>query len=269
MVEGLREKLERKTKRYSPLRFSVYSHTGGGGCEGNGGTPLHHNGKSNALLRERATAVEREASTLEALLLQPPGTAKRALDVVVASVGIVMAMPVMAVAALAIKVTSKGPALFRQERAGYGGRPFAFYKLRTMIDGADRIKESIAELNEADGPVFKMARDPRVTLVGHILRKTSIDELPQLWNVLRGDMSLVGPRPPTMEETARYESWQRRRLHGMGGLTCLWQVSGRSNIGFLDWMRLDLRYLNHRNFGTDLLLILKTIPAVLACRGAK
>lgn len=272
MVAALRERLERHTERYSPLSFAVYSHTGGGGGDGdrNGGTPLRRNGKPTSHLLESRPAVgQGGALALDPLLLQPPGTTKRALDLVLASAGMVLALPVMTIAALAIRCTSRGPVLFRQERVGYGGRPFVFYKLRTMIDGAEEIKEALSVFNEADGPVFKIARDPRITFVGRLLRKTSIDELPQLWNVLSGDMSLVGPRPPTMAETVQYESWQRRRLHVMGGLTCLWQVGGRSNIGFLDWMRLDLRYLSHRSFGLDLLLILKTIPAVLACRGAK
>lgn len=274
LVEALREKLERKAARHAPLRFSVYSHTGGGGGDGDGngggGAPSHRNGKPVTRVRESATAAGRgHAQALDALLLQPPGMTKRALDLALAGSGMVLALPVVGVAALAIKCTSKGPVLFRQERAGYGGRPFTFYKLRTMIDGAEEVKEGLAELNEADGPVFKMARDPRVTLVGRVLRKASIDELPQLWNVLRGDMSFVGPRPPTMDEIAKYASWQRRRLHGMGGLTCLWQVGGRSNIGFLEWMRLDLRYLRQRSLGRDLLLILRTIPAVLTGRGAK
>lgn len=269
-VEALRTTFELQTRRHSPLRFSVYSHTGGGGDEGNGGTPSRRNGRHALRIHEGATAAgQGSAMALETLLFQPTGAAKRAVDLVLASVGMVLALPVMAIAALAIKCTSRGPVLFRQDRAGYGGRPFAFLKLRTMVDGAEQMKGALTALNEADGPVFKITRDPRVTLVGRFLRKTSMDELPQLWNVLRGDMSIVGPRPPTLDEIVKYASWQRRRLHAMGGLTCLWQVGGRSNVGFLDWMRLDLRYLRHRTLGMDLLLILRTIPAVLVGRGAK
>jgi lipopolysaccharide/colanic/teichoic acid biosynthesis glycosyltransferase len=275
-ARALKERLEAKVSRHSPLRFTVSSYNGGGGRrdktgptdewgKDDGGTPVP---EPSAALVGIAPAGP-DGSTLRELLMEPPGRAKRLFDVSLASLGLIPALPVMALAAVAIKCTSKGPVLFRQQRAGYGGRPFTFYKLRTMIDGAEEIKDSLADFNEADGPVFKMADDPRITFVGRILRKTSIDELPQLWNVLRGDMSIVGPRPPTLDEIGEYESWQRRRLHCMGGLTCLWQVGGRSNLGFLEWVRLDLRYLKRRSLWLDLVLILRTIPAVIAGRGAK
>jgi lipopolysaccharide/colanic/teichoic acid biosynthesis glycosyltransferase len=258
------------------LLFTVSSYTGGGGRDDrtghNGDWGKDDNGRpipepSAAMVGFASTGAD--GSALLELLMEPPGRAKRLLDIVLASIGLIPALPVVALAALAIKCTSKGPVFFRQQRAGYRGQPFTFYKLRTMIEGAEGIKDSLADLNEADGPVFKIADDPRVTFVGRILRKTSIDELPQLWNVLRGDMSIVGPRPPTLDEIDAYESWQRRRLHCIGGLTCLWQVGGRSNVGFLDWVRLDLQYLKRRSLWLDLLLILRTIPAVLVGRGAK
>jgi lipopolysaccharide/colanic/teichoic acid biosynthesis glycosyltransferase len=137
-----------------------------------------------------------------------------------------------------------------------------------MVNGADRHRHGLAHLNETDGPVFKIARDPRVTRVGRFLRTTSIDELPQIINVLRGEMSLVGPRPPIPPEVEQYEPWQLHRLDVQPGLTCLWQISGRSRIGFQEWMRLDLEYIRHRSFGLDMKILLRTIPAVLSREGA-
>jgi lipopolysaccharide/colanic/teichoic acid biosynthesis glycosyltransferase len=137
-----------------------------------------------------------------------------------------------------------------------------------MVDGADRHRHTLAHLNETDGPVFMIASDPRVTRVGRLLRVTSVDEIPQLWNVLRGDMSLVGPRPPIAEEVMQYEPWQLRRLDVLPGITCLWQISGRSRIGFQEWMRLDLEYIKHRSFWLDMKILIRTIPAVLSREGA-
>ena len=194
--------------------------------------------------------------------------AKRALDILGAVVGLIALAPVMASAAVAVKVSSPGPVFFSQQRAGEMGRPFAFYKFRTMAVDAEQRKPELLALNEQSGPVFKIAHDPRVTPVGRILRKASIDELPQLWNVLIGDMSIVGPRPPISAEVAEYKPWQRRRLEIRGGLTCIWQVSGRSAIKFDDWVRLDLRYAKNNSFRQDLMILLKTIPAVLTGRGA-
>lgn len=190
------------------------------------------------------------------------------LDIIGAVVGLIALSPVMASAAVAVKVTSPGPIFFSQQRAGEMGRPFAFYKFRTMAVDAEQRKKELLALNEQSGPVFKIAHDPRITPVGRILRKASIDELPQLWNVLIGDMSIVGPRPPISAEVAEYEPWQRRRLEIRGGLTCIWQVSGRSAIKFDDWVRLDLRYTKNNSFRQDLVILLKTIPAVLTGRGA-
>lgn len=193
---------------------------------------------------------------------------KRVFDIVGSSFLLILFSPVMLLAAAAIKLTSPGPIIFMQKRVGRGGKPFDFYKFRSMIENADAMKKTLLEQNEQAGPVFKIKNDPRVTPVGHILRKTSIDELPQLWNVLKGDMSLVGPRPPTVDEVPRYHSWQRRRLDLTGGLTCLWQVSGRSNVGFEDWMRMDLDYIHKKSFLLDLKLLLKTPIEVLRGRGA-
>jgi lipopolysaccharide/colanic/teichoic acid biosynthesis glycosyltransferase len=193
---------------------------------------------------------------------------KRALDMTGAAFLLVLFSPVMLLAALAIKLTSPGPVIYKQQRVGKGGRPFTFYKFRSMVADAEKRREELLDRNEQDGPVFKIRNDPRITPVGRFLRKTSMDELPQLWNVLKGDMSLVGPRPPTVDEVPRYDSWQRRRLDLTGGMTCLWQVSGRSNVGFEEWMRMDLNYIRDRSFFLDMKLLLKTPIEVLRGRGA-
>jgi lipopolysaccharide/colanic/teichoic acid biosynthesis glycosyltransferase len=193
---------------------------------------------------------------------------KRMLDVVGATIALVVSAPLVLLAAIAIMIESRGSVLYRSTRVGRGGRPFTFYKLRSMVNGADRHRHHLSHLNECDGPVFKISRDPRVTVVGRFLRTTSLDELPQLWNVLRGDMSLVGPRPPLPEEVSHYQPWQMRRLDVRPGLTCLWQISGRSRIGFDEWMRLDLEYISRRSFRLDLQILLRTIPAVISQEGA-
>jgi lipopolysaccharide/colanic/teichoic acid biosynthesis glycosyltransferase len=193
---------------------------------------------------------------------------KRALDLIGALVALVLSAPLMLIAALAIKLESRGPVFYRSTRVGRGGRPFTFYKLRSMVNGADQHRHHLSHLNECDGPVFKISNDPRVTGVGRFLRTTSLDELPQFWNVLRGDMSLVGPRPPLPEEVSHYLPWQMRRLDVRPGITCLWQISGRSRIGFEEWMRLDLEYIKRQSFPMDLRILLRTIPAVLSREGA-
>ncbi|HTQ78463.1 MAG TPA: sugar transferase, partial [Thermoanaerobaculia bacterium] len=194
--------------------------------------------------------------------------AKRVLDVALASLTLVLAMPAVGAIALLIKLTSGGNILFRQTRCGLNGRSFTLYKFRTMVEGAHEQRGELLHLNEMDGPVFKLKSDPRVTWFGRFLRKFSLDELPQLWNVLRGDMSLVGPRPPIPEEVAHYQRWQRRRLAMKPGLTCLWQISGRNNIDFERWMQLDLEYIDSWSPLLDLKILLKTIPVVLSGRGA-
>lgn len=193
---------------------------------------------------------------------------KRALDLFVALLGLLIASPVMLLTALAIKLDSPGPILFRQTRVGRWGEHFPCYKFRSMYTDAEQRLAELIALNEADGPVFKMKNDPRVTRVGSIIRKLSIDELPQLFNVIKGEMSLVGPRPALPREVSQYEYDQIRRLHAVPGITGLQQVSGRSNIDFKRWIELDLQYISEQSIWKDIEILLKTIPAVLASRGA-
>jgi len=192
--------------------------------------------------------------------------AKRVFDVVGTMGLLILLAPIMLAIFLILLVTTRGKPLFWQYRAGYCGRPIRVFKFRTMVlDAASRKHEVV---NEQDGPVFKNRHDPRITCIGRLLRKTSLDETPQLFSVLLGHMSLVGPRPLVLEEVAQFKAWQRRRLSVKPGLTCLWQISGRSEIGFEDWMRLDIWYVRNQSFWTDLKLLLLTPTAVLAGRGA-
>lgn len=193
---------------------------------------------------------------------------KRALDLAGSAIALVLSLPVVAVLAALIKLESRGPVFYKSVRIGRGGRPFVFYKLRSMVKDADRKRPHLEHMNECDGPVFKIERDPRVTRIGRFLRSTSLDELPQFYNVLIGDMSLVGPRPPIPGEVAQYEPWQLRRLDVRPGITCLWQISGRSRIGFQEWMRLDLEYIRHQSLSLDLKILVRTLPAVLSREGA-
>jgi exopolysaccharide biosynthesis polyprenyl glycosylphosphotransferase len=193
---------------------------------------------------------------------------KRLFDLLSSLTALVVLSPLMVGVAIAIKLTSRGPVLFRQERVGQHGQPFYMLKFRSMIVNAEELKARLMAQNEQSGPVFKMRRDPRITPVGRFIRKYSIDELPQLINVLRGVMSVVGPRPPVPSEVARYEAWQRRRLSVRPGLTCVWQVSGRNEISFEEWMYLDMQYIDHWSLSQDFQLILKTLPVVLTGRGA-
>jgi exopolysaccharide biosynthesis polyprenyl glycosylphosphotransferase len=193
---------------------------------------------------------------------------KRTLDVAVASLLLLIALPIVGMIALLIKLTSGGNVLFRQTRCGLNGRFFTLYKFRTMVEDAEERRRELMHLNEMNGPVFKLRSDPRVTAFGRFLRRFSLDELPQLWNVVRGDMSLVGPRPPIPEEVAKYQRWQRRRLAMKPGLTCLWQVSGRNDLDFDRWMQLDLEYIDSWSPTLDFKILLKTIPAVLSGKGA-
>ena len=195
--------------------------------------------------------------------------AKRMLDILFSLVGLILFSWVYALAALFIKLTSKGPVIFKQTRVGVGGRHFTCYKFRSMCVDAESKKKDLLHLNECSGPVFKIENDPRITRVGRILRKLSIDELPQLVNVLFGDMSIVGPRPPLPHEVAKYTRYEFGRLAVKPGLTCLWQISGRSNIDFKRWVELDILYIESMTFWNDIKIIFKTIPAVLTCRGAK
>jgi len=195
--------------------------------------------------------------------------AKRGADFIIAFSSLVFLSPVLLLLAAAIKFTSPGPIFYRQTRCGLYGRRFGLIKFRTMIDGAEDKLWEIRHLNEMDGPVFKMRNDPRVTPFGRFLRKSSLDELPQLWNVVKGEMSIVGPRAPLPEEVKYYATKQRRRLSVKPGITCLWQVSGRSDIDFHRWMEMDLEYIDNWSFWLDLIIMLKTIPAVFTGRGAR
>ncbi len=206
---------------------------------------------------------------LETLLVKPLPWWKRFLDMLGASIGLLMASPIMLLAILAIKLTSKGPVVFRQQRAGLGGKSFTIFKFRTMCIDAEARKAQLQTRNEQDGPAFKIKDDPRVTSVGKFLRKTSIDELPQLVNVLKGDMTLVGPRPLPVNESDACEGWQRRRLDVTPGLTCIWQVKGRSKVSFAEWVRMDVSYIRRRTFWHDIVILFQTIPAVLMRRGAR
>ncbi len=193
---------------------------------------------------------------------------KRGIDIAGALVGLIVAAPTIGIAALAIRLTSPGSIFFRQIRCGLNGRPFAMIKLRTMVADAEARRKDVVYLNEMGGPVFKIEKDPRITPVGRWLRAFSIDELPQLWNILVGDMSLVGPRPPIPAEVAQYETSERRRLSMRPGLTCLWQVSGRNQIGFDEWVKLDLQYIDSWSLSNDLKILLLTLPTVLAGGGS-
>jgi exopolysaccharide biosynthesis polyprenyl glycosylphosphotransferase len=194
---------------------------------------------------------------------------KRAVDLAVSLVLFMLTLPVQAIAVIAIKLSSAGPVFFRQTRCGLNGRHFTLLKFRTMYTGAEERLPEISHLNEMSGPVFKSSMDPRLTPVGRILRRFSIDEIPQLVNVIVGDMSLVGPRPPLPEEVSRYEPWQRRRLSMSPGITCLWQVSGRNDLDFHRWMELDLKYIDSWSPMLDVKILLKTVPAVLSGKGAR
>lgn len=193
---------------------------------------------------------------------------KRMFDILVSSVGLAVLSPLLLVVALLVKLTSRGPVFFKQERVGLHGHTFNMLKFRSMVQNAEALRASLEAKNEQSGPVFKIKDDPRITPVGRVIRKLSIDELPQLINVLRSEMSLVGPRPPLASEVARYEPWQRRRLSVRPGITCEWQVSGRNETSFETWMYQDMHYIDHWSLLQDLKLLLRTLPAVLSSRGA-
>jgi len=193
---------------------------------------------------------------------------KRLVDLASAASLIVFLLPLFAGIAALVALTSRGAVVFRQQRAGFHGRRFGMYKFRTMVPGAERMRDQVAHLNQMDGPVFKIADDPRLTPIGRFLRRTSLDELPQLLNVLRGEMSLVGPRPLPVYEASRIKGAQRRRLAMRPGMTGLWQVSGRNSVDFDRWMQLDLLYVDHWSLGLDLEILIRTIPVVLRGDGA-
>jgi lipopolysaccharide/colanic/teichoic acid biosynthesis glycosyltransferase len=193
---------------------------------------------------------------------------KRLLDLILATVGLILSLPIWLVIGIAIKLDSKGPVVFVQERVGLHGRTFRFLKFRSMYnDAEERLQDLLAE-NEASGPVFKIRRDPRITRVGRFIRRTSLDELPQLLNILKGEMSLVGPRPALLRETESYRPSDRVRLEVKPGLTCLWQVRGRSEVDFDTWMEYDREYVGRRSLLVDLEILVRTVVVVLTCRGA-
>lgn len=183
---------------------------------------------------------------------------KRILDIILSLTGLIIVSPIFLIVGVCIKLESKGPVFFSQKRIGLKGKEFNMYKFRSMVINAEELKAKLKDQNEMSGPMFKMKDDPRITRVGRIIRKTSIDELPQLINVLRGEMSLVGPRPSLPDEVKEFEPWMLKRLDVKPGLTCYWQVMGRNNIEFNQWMKLDIKYVNERNIWIDIKLILKT-----------
>ncbi len=212
-------------------------------------------------------AAGKPVRAMETLFMQRTPSWKRMIDVAGAALGLALLSPLLTVVALAVKLTSPGPIFFGQQRTGLGGRRFTMYKFRSMIANAEAAQAALLAMNEQDGPAFKIRRDPRVTRIGRLLRKTSLDELPQLWNVLVGDMSLVGPRPLPCGQAAACEQWQHRRLDVTPGLTCIWQVQGRSRVSFAEWIRMDLRYVTARSLALDLKLLFQTVPAVLSANG--
>ncbi len=205
---------------------------------------------------------------IDGLLVRRVPTWKRLVDLAGGTIGLLLALPIILLAGICIKVTSRGPVFFRQERVGQGGRPFSMYKLRTMRQDAEQLRRNLDDSNEFDGLGFKIANDPRVTRVGRLLRKTSLDELPQLINVLRGEMSLVGPRPLPVSDWKPTDLWMCGRHDVLPGITCTWQVAGREGVTFEEWMRMDLEYVEFHDFFLDLKLLALTVPAVLTQRGA-
>ena len=193
---------------------------------------------------------------------------KRIIDIVASFTGLIVLSPLMLVVSILIKLESKGEVIFKQKRVGLNGKEFYMYKFRSMVINAEELKAELESQNEMSGPMFKIKDDPRITNVGKFIRKTSIDELPQLINVIKGDMSLVGPRPSLPKEVEEFETWMRERLEVKPGLTCIWQVSGRNNIDFEDWMKLDIKYVRERSFKLDIKLILKTVLVLLGDKNA-
>ncbi len=209
--------------------------------------------------------------TPEAALLNAPRSrvrTKRVLDVLGSIAAMTLLSPIFLVVATAVMLTSPGPVIFRQVRVGKDGKEFYFYKFRSMRVNAEAEREDLQEHNESIGPVFKIKDDPRLTRIGRLIRRTSLDELPQLWNVLKGEMSLVGPRPPIPGEVGKYSEWESQRLVVKPGITCIWQVSGRSEIDFDTWVKMDIDYIENWSLRNDISLLAKTVPAVLSRRGA-
>lgn len=216
-----------------------------------------------------ATSDTVPVSSMRKLFIAPLPRWKRFLDVTVAAILLAFFSPLFLLVAFVVRISSPGPVLFIQQRAGLGGRPFRMFKFRTMHDGADAAKARLRKFSEQDGPAFKLTNDPRVTRFGQFLRTSSLDELPQLLNVLKGEMSLVGPRPLPLEESDECKSWQHGRLDVTPGITCIWQVSGRSTVSFDEWIRMDIKYVKSMSLWQDLRLLMLTIPSVLLRKGAK
>lgn len=193
---------------------------------------------------------------------------KRIIDVVASFTGLILLSPLILIVSILIKLESKGEVIFKQKRVGLNGKEFYMYKFRSMVINAEELKEQLESQNEMSGPMFKIKDDPRITNVGKFIRKTSIDELPQLINVIKGDMSLVGPRPSLPKEVKKFEQWMMERLEVKPGLTCIWQISGRNNIGFEEWMKLDIKYVRERSFKLDMKLILKTVLVLFGDKNA-
>ena len=193
---------------------------------------------------------------------------KRIIDIVASFIGLILLSPLILIVSILIKLESKGEVIFKQKRVGLNGKEFYMYKFRSMVINAEELKEQLESQNEMSGPMFKIKDDPRITKVGKFIRKTSIDELPQLINVIKGDMSLVGPRPSLPKEVKKFEQWMMERLEVKPGLTCIWQISGRNNIDFEDWMKLDIKYVRERSFKLDMKLILKTVLVLLGDKNA-
>jgi lipopolysaccharide/colanic/teichoic acid biosynthesis glycosyltransferase len=210
-----------------------------------------------------------QGNALESLFANPTPILKRGADILGAVAGLVILGPLFVVIAALVRFTSRGPVIYSQWREGHGGRPFRMHKFRTMYADAHLHQSALRAQSVQDGPAFKMRNDPRTTRIGRILRRTSLDELPQLWNVLVGDMSLVGPRPLPTRESLLCLPWQRQRLRVVPGLTCIWQVKGRSTVTFVEWMRMDLQYVRDRSLLRDMQLLLATGPAILLTKGPR
>ena len=225
------------------------------------------NGSGSLPDHSRATD-ENIAQKLHPVFFHKVSFWKRLCDISLSLLALIVFSPLFLTLAIAVKLTSKGPVFYRQRRAGLGGAPFTMLKFRTMKVGAEEMKSDLQSFNERTGPAFKMGNDPRVTKIGKILRQWSLDELPQFINVLKGEMSLVGPRPPTFDEVEQYNSWHNYRLEMRPGITCIWQVYARHDKSFDNWVRLDIKYRREQSFLLDLKLIALTVPAVLSRRGA-
>ena len=193
---------------------------------------------------------------------------KRIIDIVASFIGLILLSPLILIVSILIKLESKGEVIFKQKRVGLNGKEFYMYKFRSMVINAEELKAELESQNEMSGPMFKIKDDPRITKIGKFIRKTSIDELPQLINVIKGDMSLVGPRPSLPKEVKKFEQWMMERLEVKPGLTCIWQISGRNNIDFEDWMKLDIKYVRERSIKLDIKLILKTVLVLFGDKNA-